>query len=235
MATFRNGVRVDAPSDRHFEILASHGMADQIPQDRLEKAMSDAAATQAAQKQKLGNLFSGIFSGLKDNFDGGGKNMAGARFARGDVSMFDTNNDKYISETEFQNAEVAFPDIYQSQVAGGIPALSNVIGARPYGSYAQEESLGNQGTNIGTTGIAGLLTNGGITGAILNQLRGRNMGAVNPNLPLGMRLGSVPRPQLRPPGFFPQENPAASVNTPPSVQINAAGSMPYINSFGNLV
>jgi len=234
MATYKDGKRVDGPSDKHFEILASHGKADQIPKDKLDKALSDAAATQAAQKKKLGNIFSGIFSGLKDNFDGGGKNMAGARFARGDVSMFDTNKDKYISEIEFQNAQTQFPDVYQSQVSSGIPFLSNAVGARPYGSYAQEESLGNQGTNIGTTGIASLFT-GGITGAMLNQLRGRNMGAVNPNLPLGMRLGSVPKPQLRPPGLFSQENAAASVNTPPSVQINADGSMSYIDSFGNLV
>jgi len=185
MAVFRDGKRVDGgPSDRHFEILASHGNYDAIPQDKMQKAMSDAAATKKQQQAKLSNFFGGIFggssnkqsqpaspsggySGLGDSFDGGGQRMAGARFARGDVSMFDKDGDGYISELEFQSAETEFPDIYKKQVMGGIPSLSNRIGARPLGSYGQERSLGQGGTNIGTSGIADYVAGGGMFGPML--------------------------------------------------------------------
>jgi len=185
MAVFRDGVRVDGgPSDRHFEILASHGKYDAIPQNKMQKAMSDAAATKAQQQAKLSNFFGGIFGGssnkqsqpsspssgyksIGDRFDGGGQRMAGARFARGDVSMFDKDGDGYISELEFQSAETEFPDIYQKQVMGGIPSLSNRIGARPRGSYEQERNLGQDGTNIGTSGIADYVAGGGMFGPML--------------------------------------------------------------------
>lgn len=184
MATYKDGKRVDKVSDRHYEILASHGNYDAIPQDRMQKAMSNAAATKSQQQAKLGNFFGGIFggssskqsqpaspsrgySGVRDRFDGGGQRMAGARFARGDVSMFDKDGDGYISELEFQSAEKEFPDVYQKQVMGGIPSLSNRIGARPLGSYGQERSLGQDGTNIGTSGIADYVAGGGMFGPML--------------------------------------------------------------------
>jgi len=120
-----------------------------------------------------------------DAFDGGGERMAGARFARGNVSMFDKNGDGYISEAEFQNAETEFPDIYQKQVMGGIPALSNFSGARPRGSYAQERNLGPQGTNIGTSGLANYAAGAGALGGILRGGRPNRMMMANPNMPRG--------------------------------------------------
>lgn len=170
-------------SDRHYEILASHGNIDAIPEDRREKAISGANAMIAEQRANLANRFGGIFGassdrqsqpsspssgyrGFRDRLDGGGQRMAGARFARGDVSMFDKDGDGYISELEFQSAETEFPDIYQKQVMGGIPSLSNRVGARPLGSYEQERNLGQGGTNIGTSGIANYVAGGGMFGTL---------------------------------------------------------------------
>ena len=191
------GTSVQA-SDKHYEILASHGRFDAIPDDRRAKAISDANATIAAQRANFSDKFGGIFGassgrrsqprpssdgykGFRDRFDGGGQRMAGARFARGDVSMFDKDGDGYISELEFQSAETEFPDIYQKQVMGGIPSLSNMVGARPLGSYEQERNLGQDGTNIGTSGIANYVAGGGMFGPLFGGAPNRLQQAM-PNM-----------------------------------------------------
>lgn len=124
------------------------------------------AAAHAAQKRAGGSKFTGI----RDMFDGGGPGRSGSRFFMRDTSAMDANKDNYISEAEaiaFQNKD---EDAYNKAV-GGISALSNLSGARPRGSYAQERALGPAGTNIGTSGIANYITGGGTIGALFG---GRN-------------------------------------------------------------
>ena len=124
------------------------------------------AAAHAAQKRAGGSKFTGI----RDMFDGGGPGRSGSRFFMRDTSAMDANKDNYISEAEaiaFRNKD---KDAYNKAV-GGISALSNLSGARPRGSYAQERALGPAGTNIGTSGIANYITGGGTIGALFG---GRN-------------------------------------------------------------
>ena len=124
------------------------------------------AAAHAAQKRAGGSKFTGI----RDMFDGGGPGRSGSRFFMRDTSAMDANKDNYISEAEaiaFRNKD---KDAYNKAV-GGISALSNLSGARPRGSYAQERALGPAGTNIGTSGIANYITGGGSIGALFG---GRN-------------------------------------------------------------
>jgi len=119
------------------------------------------AAAHAAQKRAGGSKFTGI----RDMFDGGGPGRSGSRFFMRDTSAMDANKDNYISEAEaiaFRNKD---KDAYNKAV-GGISALSNLSGARPRGSYAQERALGPAGTNIGTSGIANYITGGGSIGAL---------------------------------------------------------------------
>ena len=131
---------------RHFDII---GKPNQF------------AGVHAAQKRAGGSKFTGI----RDMFDGGGPGRSGSRFFMRDTSAMDTTPDGYISEAEaiaFQNKD---RDAYNKAV-GGISALSNLSGARPRGSYAQERALGPAGTNIGTSGIANYITGGGTIGAL---------------------------------------------------------------------
>ena len=119
------------------------------------------AGVHAAQKRAGGSKFTGI----RDMFDGGGPGRSGSRFFMRDTSAMDANKDNYISEAEaiaFQNKDEGA----YNKAVGGISALSNLSGARPRGSYAQERALGPAGTNIGTSGIANYITGGGPIGAL---------------------------------------------------------------------
>jgi hypothetical protein len=150
------GGRIDGgPSDRHFEILASHGITDGVPDKFLPQPQQNTGGG--------GGLFG--YKNLKDLFDGGGPGRSGARFSTGDTGAYDTDKDGYISEAEYAAAEANNPNFASTQ--GGIAALSNYIGARPRGSYGRERALGPQGTNIGTSGIANYVAGGGMFGSIL--------------------------------------------------------------------
>lgn len=221
MATFKDGKLVSGPSDKHFEILASHGITDGVP---------DKFLPQPQQNTGGGNGFFGSgYISFADRFDGGGPGRSGARFSTGNTSDYDLDGDNYISEAEYAAAEANNPNFASTQ--GGMAALSNTFGARPYGSYAQEQALGAQGTNIGTTGIANLIAGGGVMGAIFNKLRGHNAGAVNPNLPLGAPLGGPPVPMSNPANVAPpvppaptfEQNEAAYSGSP--VQVIANGGL----------
>lgn len=126
---------------------------------------------------------SSSYTSFSDMFDGGGPGRSGARFSSGDTGAYDTDQDGYISEAEYALAQANNPNFADTQ--GGIAALSNSVGARPYGSYQSEIALGDQGRNIGTSGIASFVTNG-IAGNILNALTGKNLGLANKNMPSGM-------------------------------------------------
>ena len=157
MATYRDGKRVDGgPSDRHYEILASHGNIDAIPQSRRSEFVAA-----PAPRQNRGGIFNSGYISLTDFRDGGGPGRSGARFSSRDTGAYDTNNDGYVSESEYKAAE-SRPDFSRTQ--GGIAAISNFLGARPRGSYGRERALGPRGTNIGTSGIADYVAGGGMFG-----------------------------------------------------------------------
>ena len=189
-------------SDKHYEILASHGKLDQIPDDRRAKAISDANATISAQRANLANRFGGIFGAssnnrsqprpssggyisFRDRFDGGGPGRSGARFSNRDTGAYDTNKDGYISEAEYAAAEANNPNFKDTQ--GGIAAISNYIGARPRGSYEQERNLGQDGTNIGTSGIANYVAGGGMFGPLFGGGPNRLQRAM-PNMDQGKQF-----------------------------------------------
>jgi hypothetical protein len=226
MATFKDGKLVSGPSDKHFEILASHGITDGVPDKFLPQPQQNTGGG--------GGFFGSGYISFADRFDGGGPGRSGARFSIADTSDYDLNGDNYISEAEYAAAEANNPNFASTQ--GGMAAVSNAFGAKPYGSYAQEQALGSQGTNIGTTGIANLIAGGGVMGAIFNKLRGHNAGAVNPNLPLGMALGSSPNPNLKPTNFAPPANPISGTTglsvSPQGLPENAAAPVQVIANGG---
>ena len=138
-----------------------------------------------AEKGK-GGIFNSGYKDIKDMFDGGGPGRSGARFSTGDTSSYDRNRDNYVSEAEYARAEKNNPNFRDTQ--GGIASLSNMFGARPRGSYAQERSLGPRGTNIGTSGIAnyaaglgglGVLFSGGRPNALQRRIQAQMMPKLN--------------------------------------------------------
>jgi len=156
-----DGRRIDGgPSDRHYEILASHGKTDAIPRDRRSEFVAA-----PAPRVERGGIFNSGYTSLRDMFDGGGPGRSGARFSNRDTGTYDTNKDNYVSEAEYAAAEANNPNFRDTQ--GGIAALSNMSGARPRGSYGRERALGPQGTNIGTSGIANYVAKGGMFGPML--------------------------------------------------------------------
>ena len=127
MVVFKDGKRIDGgPSDRHYEILASHGKIDAIPRDRRSEFVAA-----PAPRVERGGIFNSGYKNLRDMFDGGGPGRSGARFSSGDTGAYDTNKDNYISEAEYAAAEASNPNFRNTQ--GGIAAISNYIGARPRG------------------------------------------------------------------------------------------------------
>jgi len=180
MATYRDGKRVDGgPSDRHYEILASHGNTSAIPQSRRSEFVAA-----PAPRQNRGGIFNSGYISLTDFGDGGGPGRSGARFSSRDTGAYDTNNDGYVSEAEYKAAE-SRPDFSRTQ--GGIAAISNYIGARPRGSYGRERALGQRGTNIGTSGIANYVAGGGMFGPLFGGGPTRMQQAM-PNMEQGQQF-----------------------------------------------
>lgn len=132
------------------------------------------------------------YKSMRDFADGGGMGMSGARFSRGDVSNFDTDNDGYISEREYVAAETNFPDQFKTSTMGGIPSVSNALGFRPLGSFPSERDLlkntGIPGTNIGTSGLVDYATGGGFVGNLLRGGQPNRLQQVNPNMERDARL-----------------------------------------------
>jgi hypothetical protein len=179
MATYKDGKRVDKVSDRHYEILASHGNIDAIPQSRRSEFVAA-----PAPRQNRGGIFNSGYTSFRDMFDGGGPGRSGARFSSADTGAYDTNKDNYISEAEYSAASSG-PNFSQTQ--GGIAALSNFVGARPRGSYARERALGQRGTNIGTSGIANYVAGGGMFGPLFGNGPTRMQQAM-PNMEQGQQF-----------------------------------------------
>ena len=129
------------------------------------------------------------YTSFKDMFDGGGPGRSGARFSSGDTSSFDSNQDGYISENEYRRAEKNQPEVYR-RAQRGIASLSNFVGARPRGSYASERNLGADGVNIGTSGIARFITDGGFIGNMMRGGRPSSMSMAVPTMQPGAALTS---------------------------------------------
>ena len=177
-----DGKRIDGgPSDRHYEILASHGHTDGVPDKFLPQA-----------PQSTG----GGYISFKDMFDGGGPGASGAMFSSKPLTGYDKTASGYISQAAINKVQANNPDKFKADFGTGIGGLSNNLGFRPYGSYGQEQALGSAGTNIGTSGLANLMA--GAANPFLQMLGFSNKSMANPNLPLGAALGSSPVPMLRP-------------------------------------
>lgn len=152
----------------------------------------------AEEEKAKGGIFNSGYTSFKDMFDGGGPGRSGAMFSSKSLDNYGVDKGGYVSQAAIDKMKATNPDQYNADFGTGIGGLSNRFGARPYGSYAQERALGPQGTNIGTSGIADFIVGGGVLGSIMNKLRGHDMSVVDPNLPVGMALGSSPRPMSRP-------------------------------------
>jgi len=185
-AVFRDGRRVDD---------------DVIAQERANAAAEN--ERKAAAGEFRGEVFGDIDgdgradsfrSMMTDIFDGGGAGYSGSRFMRRGGGNFDSNEDGYISENEYRDADPR--DIYES--SNILSRLSQGIGARPRGSYASERALGSDGRNIGTSGIANFLTQGGALQYLGENSPTRFSRAV-PTMGLNVPLTrATQRPQLRP-------------------------------------
>lgn len=185
------------PKTKDFEartartIARNEGFNDVNQSANAMRYMDRRGVTQA----DIGNMSASTapgYTSIRDRFDGGGMGMSGARFSRGNVANFDTDGDNYISEQEYVAAEKNFPDQFKTSTMGGIPSLTNSLGARPLGSYNQERNLfkntGVPGTNIGTSGPADYLIGGGFIGNMLRGGKPNRMQQVNPLMERDARL-----------------------------------------------
>lgn len=199
-----DGKRIDGgPSDRHYEILASHGHTEGVPDKFLPKA-----------PQSTG----GGYTSFKDMFDGGGPGASGAMFSSKPLTGYDKTASGYISQAAINKVQANNPDKFKADFGTGIGGLSNNLGFRPYGSYGQEAGLpAGQGINIGTSGLANIMT--GAANPFLQMLGFNNKSMANPDLPLGALLNPAlaPRPVSAPinPGVSaPMSGAAVGVPTP---------------------
>lgn len=185
------------PKTKDFEartartIARNEGFNDVNQSANAMRYMDRRGVTQA----DIGNMSASTapgYTSIRDRFDGGGMGMSGARFSRGNVANFDTDGDNYISEQEYVAAEKNFPDQFKTSTMGGIPSLTNRLGARPLGSYNKERNLfrdtGVPGTNIGTSGPADYLIGGGFIGNMLRGGKPNRMQQVNPLMERDARL-----------------------------------------------
>ena len=219
-----DGKRIDGgPSDRHYEILASHGRTDAIPVDRRSEFVPQAP-------QSTG---SGYIS-FKDRFDGGGPGRSGAMFSSKSLDGYGVPLRGYVSQAAINKMQANNPDKFKADFGTGIGGLSNNLGFRPYGSYGQEQALGSAGTNIGTSGLANIMT--GAANPFLQMLGFNNKSMANPNLPLGATLGGSPVPMLRPANFSVPANPISPTTgvsaSPQGLPENAAAPVQAIMNGG---
>ena len=98
----------------------------------------------------------GIGAFMRDITDGGGAGYSGARFGGGTGSnVLDVNNDRYVSEAEYQRGQSNAESNADRGITGEIGDAynnsqniisrgSNIFGALPRGSIRQEAALGPQ-------------------------------------------------------------------------------------------
>ena len=103
---------------------------------------------------------------FRDITDGGGAGYSGARFGGGTGSnVLDVNNDRYVSEAEYQRGQSNAESNADRGITGEIGDAynnsqniisrgSNIFGALPRGSIRQEAALGSDGRDISTSGAA---------------------------------------------------------------------------------
>jgi len=135
----------------------------------------------------------GIGAFLTDITDGGGAGYSGARFGGGTGSnVLDTNNDRYVSEAEYQRGQKAYEANQREGIEDGrfgnayrdsqniLSKFSNTFGALPRGSIRQEAALGPEyGSPIETKNMARFLQGGGFTGAAIRGVSGLLGGAAD--------------------------------------------------------
>jgi len=122
---------------------------------------------------------------FRDITDGGGAGYSGARFGGGTGSnVLDVNNDRYVSEAEYQRGQSNAESNADRGITGEIgdaynnsqniiSRSSNIFGALPRGSIRSEAALGPQyGTPIETKNMVRYLQMGGIPGAAIRGVSG---------------------------------------------------------------
>ena len=122
---------------------------------------------------------------FRDITDGGGAGYSGARFGGGTGSnVLDVNNDRYVSEAEYQRGQSNAESNADRGITGEIGDAynnsqniisrgSNAFGALPRGSIRQEAALGPQyGSPIETKNMARYLQMGGMPGAAIRGVSG---------------------------------------------------------------
>jgi len=121
-----------------------------------------------------------------DITDGGGAGYSGARFGGGTgSSVLDDDNDRYVSEAEYQRGQDAYEANQREGIEDGrfgnayrdsqniISRGSNIFGALPRGSIRQEAALGPEyGSPIETKNMARFLQGGGFTGDAIRGVSG---------------------------------------------------------------
>ena len=138
---------------------------------------------------------------FRDITDGGGAGYSGARFGGGTGSnVLDANNDRYVSEAEYQRGQSNAESNADRGITGEIGDAynnsqniisrgSNIFGALPRGSIRQEAALGPQyGTPIETKNMARYLQMGGMPGAAIRGVSGFLGGAADAAGDMGRAL-----------------------------------------------
>ena len=142
-------------------------------------------------KVSIGDFFTDIT-------DGGGAGYSGARFGGGTGSnVLDVNNDRYVSEAEYQRGQSNAESNADRGITGEIgdaynnsqniiSRSSNIFGALPRGSIRSEAALGSDGRDISTSGAARFMQ--GFAGDARNMAMApvrAYMGEVAPPNPVG--------------------------------------------------
>tara|TARA_B110000211_G_scaffold90364_1_gene105561 strand:- start:52 stop:1026 length:975 start_codon:yes stop_codon:yes gene_type:complete len=125
------------------------------------------------------------YDSVSDMFDGGGPGKSGAQFSGGGAANLDTDNDNYISQTEYSAGKSASEANRNNKISNAydnrnnfISGISNTVGALPRGSIVAEAARGGNMDTMKTTGIANYLQGGGMIGKVVRGITGdaANMG-----------------------------------------------------------
>ena len=119
------------------------------------------------------------YDSVSDMFDGGGPGKSGAQFSGGGAANLDTDNDNYISQTEYSAGKSASEANKNNKISNAydnkdnfFSGISNASGALPRGSVVAEAARGGNMDTMKTTNIANYLQGGGMPGAFVRGFTG---------------------------------------------------------------
>lgn len=119
------------------------------------------------------------YDSIGDMFDGGGPGKSGAQFSGAGAADLDTDEDNYISQTEYAAGKSASEANRNNKISNAydnkdnfISGISNSVGALPRGSVVAEAARGGNMDTMKTTSLANYLQGGGMLGTVIRGITG---------------------------------------------------------------